>query len=401
MRVAILNAGHMDYGGTERVVAYQARGLVGRGHEVAIFTPVNDPSVFKEVIPLGVAIGPWWRTLYFPVMKRTVNRLLHFWFGGKALKDYDVIVAHNQPGPYAAYKNRKETGKGYVAYIHAPWRRLYPREVDLATGWASDYRERLMFLRRDYWLEIDRESIQGASAWLVNSRKIQGEVKEVYGVDARLCPPGIEYDRCRNFPSDEAVTSASKYGADGDSLLVVGRHAPQKRLEWIPHIIRMVAVKRPEAKVIVTGRPNSVVTPKLTREAARLGVKERVILVGNVPEQDLIGLYHTCPVLLYNAVHEDFGIPPLEAMACGCVPVAWNEGAGPCETIVDGVNGLLARPYDLEDFAAKVVTLLEDDGLRRKMSERGVELAAKYDWKEHIDILEENLSHVASVGKGK
>lgn len=68
MQIATLNSGHMDFGGIERVVAYQARGLHGRGYEVAIFTPVNNPQVFREVIPSTVSLKPWWHTLPTPMI---------------------------------------------------------------------------------------------------------------------------------------------------------------------------------------------------------------------------------------------------------------------------------------------------------------------------------------------
>lgn len=393
-RIAILNAGHMDYGGTERVVAFQARGLYERGHEVSIFTPVNDRKVFSDVIPSDVKLEPWWHTLPTPILKRTINRLLHFWFGGGQLREFDILVAHNQPAPYAAYKNKKKSGKPYIAYCHAPWRRLYPREVDLASGWASDYRERIMFLRQGYWLRIDRESLLGADAVLVNSLKIREEAKQVYGVEVGLCYPGIDVAKYRNFPKGEAGEVAEKYGVDAYTLLVVGRHAPQKRLEWVPDIVRRVESKFPEVKAIVTGRPNSLVTPKLVAEAKRLKVDGKIMMVGAIPESELISLYHKCPVLVYNAVYEDFGLPPIEAMSCGCVPVAWNEGAGPCETVVDGVTGLLAKPYDLEDFADNVSYLLGNAEKRNMFASSGVEHSKRYDWSFHLNILEDTIERV-------
>lgn len=393
-RIAILNAGHMDYGGTERVVAFQARGLHEGGHEVSIFTPVNNKKIFDDVIPKEVKLKPWWHTLPAPMLKRTINRLLHFWLGGNQLKEFDILVAHNQPAPYAAYKNKGKSGKPYLAYCHAPWRRLYPREVDLASGWVSDYREKIMFLRQGYWRRIDRESILGSDAVLVNSLKIREEVKQVYGVEAELCYPGIDVAKYRDFPESEADKVAEKYGVDEYTLLVVGRHAPQKRLEWIPDIVRRVGLKFPEVKAIVTGRPNNLVTPKLVEEAKRLKVEDQIRMVGTVPENELISLYHKCPVLAYNAVYEDFGLPPIEAMACGCVPVAWKEDAGPCETIIEGKTGLLAKPYDLEDFAEKVTYLLEKPDERASMAEKGVASMAKYDWSVHINILEGAIRQV-------
>ena len=390
-RIAILNAGHMDYGGTERVVAYQARGLAARGHKVVIFTPVNDKRIFADVIPNVVHIKSWWHTLPVPMLKRTINRLLHFWFGGKELRNFDVLIAHNQPAPYVAYKNKMKNDKPYIVYCHAPWRRLYPRKVDLVSGWASDYREKIMFLSQDYWRRIDRTSILGADAHLINSLKTRDEVKRVYGIDAKLCYPGIDVSKYRDFPKGKVNQISKKYHVGKYTLLVVGRHAPQKMLEWVPVIVKKVALQVSKVEVIITGKPNRLVTPKLIERAKQLEVDDKIRFVGAIPENDLISLYHACPLLLYNAVDEDFGLPPLEAMACGCVPVAWNEGAGPCETIIDGETGLLARPYDLNDFAGKVIYLLKNSGEKALMSKKGISRAVKYNWAFHINILNETI----------
>jgi glycosyltransferase involved in cell wall biosynthesis len=394
MRVAILNSGHMDYGGTERVVAFQAKGLYNKGYEVAIFTPLNNPKVFRETIPPNVSLEAWWHTIPSPILKRTINRLLHFWFGGNQLNQFDLIIAHNQPAPYVAHKIKKSYKKRYIAYIHAPWRRLYPRKIDLTSGWASDYRERMMFLYRDYWYRLDKESIQGADAHLVNSQRIGNEVEQVYGVETEVCYPGIEFEIYQNFPKKEMEKTVEKYGIDEYTLLVVGRHAPQKRLEWIPKVINYLKGRFPGIKAVVTGEPNRMVTPKIMDEAKRLRVRDMIRLAGSIPEVELISLYHTCPILAYTTVYEDFGLPPIEAMACGCVPVAWDEGAGPCETIVDGETGLLAKPYDLEDFSMKIAYLLNNPREREFLARKGVANAKGYDWSNHISILEETIHKV-------
>jgi len=388
-RIAILNAGHMAYGGTERVVSFQARGLSKKGHSVSIFTPVNDPAIFAEVIPKETPIKTWWYAIPTPILKRTINRLLHFWFGGTALKNFDIVIAHNQPAPYVSYKNKKKNHKPYIVYCHAPWRRLYPRKIDLVSGWASDYREKIMFLRKNYWRTIDMESLLNANVVLVNSEKIREEVKNIYGINSRLCYPGIDIEKYENHPRNSVKEIVEKYHLDDHTLLVVGRHAPQKMLEWVPEILKKVLLRVSDVKVVVTGTPNKFVTSKLIEKTKKLNLENNIKIIGAVSDPVLISLYLACPILMYTAVHEDFGLPPVEAMSCECVPVAWNEDAGPCETILDGQTGLLANPYILEDFAEKVLYLLEHPDERALMAKKGKVSIAKFDWSSHINILDE------------
>jgi glycosyltransferase involved in cell wall biosynthesis len=388
LKAAIVNAGHLDRGGTERVVAHQARGLVERGYEVEILAPTYDLSVYSEVIPEGVSIRSWWHSIPLPILGRTVNRLLHFWLGGDELAEFDVLVAHNQPAPYVSFKCKKKYGVRYVAFIHAPWRRLYPREVDLESGWASDYREKVMFLRRDYWYRLDQESVRSADAHLANSAKVKSEAKSVYGVEAAVCYPGID-----PYWFETGTPLMDELG-DEWTILVVGRHAPQKRLEWVPTILRKLMPEFPGVRAVVTGRPNTTVTPQLRNEARRLGVEDRVRLVGAVPDGTLKALYRSCPVLAYTAVSEDFGLPPVEAMACGCVPVVWGESGGPCEAVVDGQTGLHAKPYDLDDFSRKVALLLSDGRRRREMASQGLKRAREFSWEAHVNILEQTIQRV-------
>jgi glycosyltransferase involved in cell wall biosynthesis len=58
---------------------------------------------------------------------------------------------------------------------------------------------------------------------------------------------------------------------------------------------------------------------------------------------------------------EDFGLGPVEAMACGTPVVVWDDGGGPCETTVTGFSGFRARPYDFEDFAEKAMKTFDVD----------------------------------------
>jgi len=388
LRIAILNAGHMTQGGTERVVAHQARELHNRDHQVQIFVPYARNGVFDEVIPEDVAIDSWGKRFPVPRIGASFNRLLHFWSGVSKLESFDILIAHNQPAPYAAYKVKKGFNTPYLVYMHGPWRRLYPRKIDVASGWAGGGKSRILGATQSYWKRIDRTSVLASSGVLANSRYTMREVEALYGVLSTVCYPGVDVNE-RAGANGMVEEAARRYDIDEHTILSVGRHVPQKKLEWIPEILRKVTDEVPPARFLITGRPTRY-TQIMMREAERRGLRHRLILAGEVAEIELMALYRLCPILCSVAVEEEFSLAPIEAMASGCVPLAWNE-AGPAETIEDGVDGFLAPPYDLTQMAGMISTLLMDHEKRENMSKKAREKAASFTWKGHADILEEAI----------
>ena len=77
-------------------------------------------------------------------------------------------------------------------------------------------------------------------------------------------------------------------------------------------------------------------------------------MLGRISEEKLIKSYNEAIVFVLTAPNEDFGIVPIESLSCGTPVVAWNDGAGPLEYIKENINGFLAEPYDLKDFAEKI-----------------------------------------------
>jgi len=93
---------------------------------------------------------------------------------------------------------------------------------------------------------------------------------------------------------------------------------------------------------------------------------------------------------------EDFGIAPLEAMATGLPLVVWSFG-GTAELVEDGITGLKAKAYDLNDFYKRTVEVFSlDEGQYRRLSENATAKANEYTWKRHVDILEEAVQELAN-----
>jgi glycosyltransferase involved in cell wall biosynthesis len=124
-----------------------------------------------------------------------------------------------------------------------------------------------------------------------------------------------------------------------------------------------------------------------------LGIEERVVFTGWVPEEDKPALYSGARALVFPSLYEGFGLPPLEALACGTPVIASNRGSLP-EIVGDG--GLLLEPDDVEGLTAAMERLLSDDTLWEDLREKGLAHAARFSWEK---TARETLAVYQEVGE--
>jgi len=131
--------------------------------------------------------------------------------------------------------------------------------------------------------------------------------------------------------------------------------------------------------MIISGTIEKQYGRELEEEIAKHRLQNRVKILGRIPQEDLLGYYNCTSLFLMPAKKEDFGMTVSEAMACGSPVVAWNDKAGPSETITEE-NGLLAFPYNSSDFVQKIKQALSRHWNRNaiakstsKFSEKAIE----------------------------
>jgi glycosyltransferase involved in cell wall biosynthesis len=115
-----------------------------------------------------------------------------------------------------------------------------------------------------------------------------------------------------------------------------------------------------------------------TVEAAeRSPYRDQILFSGFMPDEDLPALYSAAAVFAFPSLYEGFGLPPLEAMACG-TPVVVSRTSSLPEVVGD--SGLQVDPYDPDSLAAALELLILDEPLRADMRRRGLERAAEFTW---------------------
>jgi glycosyltransferase involved in cell wall biosynthesis len=131
----------------------------------------------------------------------------------------------------------------------------------------------------------------------------------------------------------------------------------------------------------------------LRREVEASGVRQDVRFFGFVPERTLAALYRMASVFAFPSLYEGFGLPPLEAMACG-TPVVTSRLSSLPEVVGDAA--LLVDPYEVDEIADGLERVLADDELRARLVERGIARAATFSWERSVRAL--HASYVRVLG---
>jgi Glycosyltransferase len=116
---------------------------------------------------------------------------------------------------------------------------------------------------------------------------------------------------------------------------------------------------------------------EVLREIDRLNLQDEVIFPGYIPEEDLVKFYNAADLFVYPSLYEGFGLPPLEAMACGTPVVTSNTSSLP-EVVGDA--GIMVDPLDVDALADSMHRVLTDDHLSEKLRNMGIARAREFSW---------------------
>jgi len=396
LRIALFHMGFMYSGGGERTVIYEILSLKKQGHHVTCFAPTFRPEVCHPDLIKEIDLKGFLPRVKAPLPLRdflslALSSFLAPLFTHKFL-DFDVILCHGQPTTWIGYSIARKLHKPYVSYLHQPARFLHPRPIDLRVKWRTkkDFAllNDLVKVAKPLVKAWDHISVTSSNAILVNSGWTSALIEKIYGCKPIICPPGVDIERYRPAPRRSEMEVNNRM-IKGPFILSTNRHYPQKGLEYLLLMMPKV-LKKCNAQLVITGHFTEY-TSTLQRLADGLKIRDKVVFTNQVGETDLISLYQNADVYAYSSSCEDFGLGPIEAMACGTPAVVWNY-AGPRETVIDGATGLKAKPYSINDFAEKVIRLLTDEKLNREMGAKAADFVKKnYPWDRHAKILESIL----------
>jgi glycosyltransferase involved in cell wall biosynthesis len=183
------------------------------------------------------------------------------------------------------------------------------------------------------------------------------------------------------FPRDKEKAQeglAQRYGIHGDFVLYLGRLQARKNLARLVEAYARVRKAGLHQKLVIAGKQDSLFDPVLSR-IKELKLEEDILLPGYVRAEDVPIFYSAAEVFVYPSLYEGFGLPVIEAMACG-VPVITSRGSSLEE--VAGDAALLIDPLDELSIAQSLKQLLGDGALRKQFGEAGLARSKRFNFKD-------------------
>ncbi|MEM2105307.1 MAG: glycosyltransferase family 4 protein [Candidatus Bathyarchaeia archaeon] len=396
MKIAILYSHLKELGGAERVILKQVELFRRRGHNAECLFAYVDKNLRRETKNPHCYTKSFFKCLIpnNPAL-RIIASIPLAPLAIPALKEEDVLLCHGYgPAPWIGYLSKMLNGKKYVSYIHSPPRFLYLKEEDRTLWRFNEVREvifRLGKIAGPLLRELDYLGVENSDAVLANSHFTARRIRAIYGTTAKVCYPPVDTEAFKIL--DEKLVKEAQRDFGWPLILSTGRIVAVKRWEWLLEIMSYVVKDFPSATLAVTGeisKENSQYVEKLLKIAKELGIADNVKFLGFKPQNELVRLYNAADVYAYSVPREDFGLGPVEAMACGTPAVVWDDDSGPCETVFDGKTGYRARPYDVEDFAEKILRIVDVGKERFSVVARSF-VEENFACDKHLEILEETL----------
>lgn len=184
----------------------------------------------------------------------------------------------------------------------------------------------------------------------------------------------------------------SKYSIESDFILYVGGFSPRKNILSVIESFSLLRSKlKKDIKLIVVGN-KGISYPIYQKRAEELNISSEIIFPGFIPMSDMPIFYNAAQLFVYPSSYEGFGLPPLEAMACG-TPVITSTATSIPEVVED--NALLVNPNDIHAIAESMLNILEDKVLASNLIAKGLIHASRFNWKKTAYDTLDAYKHVA------
>lgn len=394
-----------DSGGMNVEIRALSTRLADRGVAVDVYTRCAGRGVpeIEHLAPLARVIqvpagpcAPVDRDLLPALVPGFVESVLA---RAEAEGPYDLIHAHYWLSGPAAAAAKARWGVPLVASFHT-------------LGEVKNLAQGLSAPEPSVRLDGERVGIAAADRILVPTPGEADHLAHLYGADPdriRVVPPGVDPE---SFAAIDRAAALTALGVSGRLVLFVGRLQSLKAADVAIRALAEARRAAPQATGDVTlaivGGPSGSDGPSylegLRRLAVDQGLEERVRFLPPRPHHEMPALYSAADALLMPSRSESFGLAALEAQACG-VPVVASAVGGLRSVVSPGASGFLVLGHDPAAYAARLIQLLADRGLARRLSLGAREHARRFSWEQttagvldaYGELLPDRMAEAAAV----
>jgi glycosyltransferase involved in cell wall biosynthesis len=244
-----------------------------------------------------------------------------------------------------------------------------------------------------FWREVEK-----AERVITVSEHSKGDILKLLDVrPERVAVIPEAADRIFHKIEDDAPLRRvrERYGLREGFLFTAGAlHTRRNFIRLIQAMGRAQRLLDDQLQLLILGSQADFSHPlDIQGEAERCGLAGRVLQLDFVSDEEMLALYNACGLFIYPSLYEGFGLPVIEAMACGA-PVACSNATSLPE--VAGDAAVYFDPFEVEDIAGAIVSLISDESSRSELAMAGIERAAGFSWQKAaertVEVFEEAVS---------
>lgn len=298
-----------------------------------------------------------------------------------------VIVEARDPGSRLIWEQLffpnlvRESGVDLLHSLH------YTRPIRLPCKSVVTFHDMTFFLypdlhtwaRRLYFPQMMKASARRADELITVSNSTRNDLIEILEVDPKIVTTtqlGVTPGYMPIDDEEEKKRIIGKYNLPEHFILYVGLVEPRKNLPILIEAYKRLRGDDNKYELILAGRFGWM-HEEVVDQVRKLNLEDTVRFLGYVPQQDLPLIYNLASLFVYPTIYEGFGLPVLEAMACG-IPVITSDVSSLPEIV--GEAGLLTPVNDLDALYKTVIRALTDTKLRQDLISKGIKRAAEFSW---------------------
>jgi glycosyltransferase involved in cell wall biosynthesis len=286
----------------------------------------------------------------------------------------------------------------FTKFVRWPLWRRRPSIVFVYDTAFVDYPDLLATQHfRRYLAQAVPRSLRVADHIVVISQNTKHSLIDHYGVAASklsVITPAIDHDLFKPAGKTEQDRVAAKYGITSPYILSLGTLEPRKNLVTLMRALDATPLEFKRRYTLVLAGGKGWQDEAIERLYQQLKTEMTVVKTGFVENEDLPGLYSGAKVFVFPSLYEGFGMPPLEAMACGTPVIAANNSSLP---EVVGKAGILVDATDTKALQESLVALLADPKRAADLAKQGLARAKTFTWRASA---EELLEIIKTTGAG-